>query len=113
MYLITKVFNEIFNIRWEYKMERNLNNLIVELMILGIKLYQIYIKLLIWNLCAYLQTVEERIRKSFPGIKIVSLLKKVEKFLDGNDQSNNKIIYIFAGVNDLTLDREQAHNYKE
>lgn len=113
MYLLAKVFNEIFNIRWEYKMERNLNNLIVELMILGIKLYQIYIKLWIWNLCAYLQTVKERIRKSFPGIKIVSLLEKVEKFLDGNDQSNNKIIYIFAGVNDLTPDREQAHNYKE
>lgn len=39
MYLLIKVFNEIFNIRWEYKMERNLNNLIVELMILGIKFY--------------------------------------------------------------------------
>lgn len=39
MYLLVKVFNEIFNIGWEYKMERNLNNLIVELMILGIKFY--------------------------------------------------------------------------
>lgn len=87
-------------------MERNLNNLIAELMILEIKLYQIYIILYIWNLCAYLQTVEERIRKCFPGIKIVSVLEKVEKFFDWNDQSNNKIIYIFAGVSDLTPDRE-------
>lgn len=87
-------------------MERNLNNLIVELMILGIKFYQIYIKLQIWNLCVYFQIVQERIRKSFVGIKIVLLLEKVEKFFDGNDQLNNKIIYIFVGVNDFILDRE-------
>lgn len=39
--------------------------------------------------------------KSCPPIKKMALLKKLKKFLDEHDQSN-KIIYIFAGINDLT-----------
>lgn len=50
--------------------------------------------------------------KSFPGIKLIALLEKVEKFLDGNDNSNYKTIYIFAGINDLTS-RQKSHDYEE
>lgn len=50
--------------------------------------------------------------KRFPGIKMIALLKKMEKFLDEDDQSNNKIIYIFAGINDLTA-KQRAYNYEE
>lgn len=57
------------------------------------------------SVCIFADSRGENQKKSF-RIKVVSLLEKVEKFLDGNDHSNNKIIYIFAGVNDLTPDRE-------
>lgn len=40
------------------------------------------------------------------------MLEKVEKFLDGNDNSNYKTIYIFAGINYLTS-RQRSHDYEE
>lgn len=49
--------------------------------------------------------------KSCPPIKKMALLKKVKKFLDEHDQSN-KIIYIFAGINDLTT-QQRAYNNEE
>lgn len=50
--------------------------------------------------------------KSFPGIKIITLLEKVETFLNGNDPSNYKIIYIFAEISDLTS-RQRSHDSEE
>lgn len=50
--------------------------------------------------------------KSFFGIKLILLLEKVEKFFDGNDNLNYKIIYIFAGINDLIF-RQKLYDYEE
>lgn len=50
--------------------------------------------------------------KCFPGIKMIAFLKKVEKFLDEHDQSNNKVIYYFARINYLTT-TQIAYNYEE
>lgn len=50
--------------------------------------------------------------KCFPGIKMIAFHKKVEKFLDEHDQSNNKVIYYFARINYLTT-TQRAYNYEE
>lgn len=43
---------------------------------------------------------------------MIAFLKKVEKFLDEHDQSNNKVIYYFARINYLTK-TQRAYNYEE
>lgn len=43
---------------------------------------------------------------------MIAFLKKVEKFLDEHDQSNNKVIYYFARINYLTT-TQRAYNYEE
>lgn len=43
---------------------------------------------------------------------MIAFLKKVEKFLDEHDQSNNKVIYYFARINYLTT-TQRACNYEE
>lgn len=50
--------------------------------------------------------------KCFPGIKMIAFHKKVEKFLDEHDQSNNKVICYFARINYLTT-TQIAYNYEE